>query len=208
MGCRPELTSLRISRVALQESLEHLDIGAVQYDISRIPERPPVRDNMAVEVSFDAPWVIFGRRPRPKIDSPVREGAFENASTTRALRHSKERCRVFKRAIASQRCWRSIQERRALHVAIVLAPVPVGKRALVPALVTERFFVRPDEVSVEEKKQRREMHAVKQLEVEDAEVIKAGSCAVNIRVQRLFVHEALDSTHEVDTLLGGNASPI
>lgn len=99
MGCRPELTSLRISRVALQESLEHLDIGAVQYDISRIPERPPVRDNMAVEVSFDAPWIILGRRPRSKIDSPVRKGAFEDAPATRALRHSEQRRCILKRAI-------------------------------------------------------------------------------------------------------------
>ena len=78
---------------------------------------------------------------------------------------------LHKRTIATHACVATVEDGRLVDIIRVGEPVPVGLGALVPALVLQGLFIRPDEVAVPGKEETVTVNTHGQVHVDSDKVI-------------------------------------
>ena len=149
----------------LAQRVEALHVAAAADDLGYVGRRQHGLTDGWREVALEAARVITQAAVGPygqdadvaEIDLPVREGPLVHTAAAGGLRPAEGLvagrragrrredvvAAVVVDAVAAERRVRAVEERRSGLILVVERPVPVGLRALVAALVAQRFLVQP-----------------------------------------------------------------
>ena len=133
-----EASRLGVAHITLHNGLEELDVGRIGDDRRRVPKRGVLSADATVQVSLDAPRVIFegaGAGGRPEVYGVVGEGTLHYAAATATAAHTEAETTSESTAtagtsfdgfsITAERGFGAIEEGGLCWVVAVKTPLPV-----------------------------------------------------------------------------------